>query len=237
MVKVILTGVTGFLGEEVLRQCVANPDIAQIMAIARRDLKDEFKDEKKITLIKMQDLSEYPDEVIEQLKGAEGCIWCLGTIPGKGETTMEYLRKVNVDWTVAAAEAFTSKWTLPDDRKFRFIYTSGVLMPDPDKLDQKMWFSEELRKLRGHADKAIFDMSKEGKLEGMIGKPAFITENEPLLARLSFGMGSISRQALAACYIDALLNGIPDKKDIWRNADLKKRGGDILSKQKAAIKK
>jgi len=69
--KIILTGSTGFIGKAVLEQCLNNPAITSIIALSRRELPAN----PKLTSVIMKDFKMYPEEVLEQLKSAEACIW------------------------------------------------------------------------------------------------------------------------------------------------------------------
>ena len=70
--KVFITGSTGRVGGGVLQECLANPQITSVVALTRRPL--DIKDPKLNNVIQ-KDFLHYDDDVIEQLKGAEACIW------------------------------------------------------------------------------------------------------------------------------------------------------------------
>jgi uncharacterized protein YbjT (DUF2867 family) len=74
--KVILTGCTGFIGNEVLNQCLARPDISSIIALSRRPLPStpQFTNP-KLKVVILKDFTTYTDSVLEELKGAHGCVW------------------------------------------------------------------------------------------------------------------------------------------------------------------
>jgi uncharacterized protein YbjT (DUF2867 family) len=72
--KLVLTGVTGRIGGEVLTQALRNPYITSIIALARRVLPDAHKSP-KLELIVVNDFKSYPDDVIAKLSGADGCVW------------------------------------------------------------------------------------------------------------------------------------------------------------------
>jgi uncharacterized protein YbjT (DUF2867 family) len=72
--KLILTGVTGHIGGEVLAQALRNPYITSIIALARRPLPDAHKSP-KLELIVVNDFKSYPDDVVAKLSGADGCVW------------------------------------------------------------------------------------------------------------------------------------------------------------------
>ena len=72
--KIILLGSTGFIGKDVLDQCLKNPPITSIIALSRRDLPREVANP-KLTVVIIKDFKLYPESVLEQLKGAKACIW------------------------------------------------------------------------------------------------------------------------------------------------------------------
>jgi uncharacterized protein YbjT (DUF2867 family) len=72
--KVILLGSTGFIGKEVLAQCLKTPAITTIVALTRRDLPKQAVDS-RLTVIIAEDFKSYPEPILEQLKGADACIW------------------------------------------------------------------------------------------------------------------------------------------------------------------
>jgi uncharacterized protein YbjT (DUF2867 family) len=72
--KVILTGSTGFIGGGVLSQCLQNPAITSIIVLSRRALPDSAANP-KVKVIVMEDFTSYPDEVLKEIAGADGCLW------------------------------------------------------------------------------------------------------------------------------------------------------------------
>lgn len=70
--KVILTGCTGTVGGGVFQRCIAHPSITSIIALTRRPL--DLKDAKLTNIVK-KDFLKYDQDLLEQLKGAEACIW------------------------------------------------------------------------------------------------------------------------------------------------------------------
>ncbi len=71
--KIVLTGATGFVGAEVLQQCLANPAISSIVSLSRRPL-DSVSDP-KLKVVVLKDFTVYDGEVMKELEGAEACIW------------------------------------------------------------------------------------------------------------------------------------------------------------------
>ena len=72
--KVILAGTTGFIGQEVLHQCLRNPFITSIVALSRRPLTD-CTSNPKLKVVILEDFMSYPTSVLQELAGAESCIW------------------------------------------------------------------------------------------------------------------------------------------------------------------
>jgi uncharacterized protein YbjT (DUF2867 family) len=73
--KIIITGVTGFIGGEILRQAIADPAITAVFTLSRKPLPDALARLPKVTSIIHKDFAEYPKSLLEQLRGAEACIW------------------------------------------------------------------------------------------------------------------------------------------------------------------
>lgn len=73
--KLILTGPTGFIGQEVLHQCLQYPGITSLIALSRRDLPDSATSNPKLKVVILNDFTSYPDTVLHELAGAEACIW------------------------------------------------------------------------------------------------------------------------------------------------------------------
>ena len=99
----------------------------------------------KVRVIHHQDFSEWPPSLLEQLEGAEGCIWTLG---GKVEDFLDIAtdRRVGIDYTLAAANAFALK-LVPNlaRRKFAFVFWSGN--GAEQQQDARLWLFFDTRKL------------------------------------------------------------------------------------------
>lgn len=71
----------------------------------------------------------------------------IGTTPSKSGDLVA-ARRINVDYTKAAAETFANKLApqLGEKTTFRFIYVSGA--GTERNQDQKLWFAQDFRRMR-----------------------------------------------------------------------------------------
>lgn len=81
--KVFVTGSTGRVGGCVLERCLAHPQITSVVALTRRPLDIKHP---KLNNIIHKNFLEYDDAVIDQLRGAEACIWC-ASLPSERSQT------------------------------------------------------------------------------------------------------------------------------------------------------
>lgn len=73
--KIIITGATGFIGHEVLRQCIANSGVASIVVLSRRQLPAPEAADPKVRVVLVEDFLSYSSAVLSEIQGAEACIW------------------------------------------------------------------------------------------------------------------------------------------------------------------
>lgn len=151
--KIILAGATGFIGSEVLTQCLRNPAIDSIVVLSRRPLSDTISaDASKVEVIVMKDFKVYPDEVVKQMEGADACIWYLHLlrfrhactkILSRSMGTTEAIPELEIEYPLAFARAFAP--TLAGQGKpFRYMHTSGVLA-ERDQSKSLLFLSEGRR--------------------------------------------------------------------------------------------
>ncbi len=77
--KLIITGATGFVATEVLRQALLLPSITAVVAVARNHVSApeglSASNTSKLKSVVVSDYDSYPEEVKKEFEGAEACIW------------------------------------------------------------------------------------------------------------------------------------------------------------------
>ncbi|KAI1269925.1 hypothetical protein F5Y18DRAFT_372018 [Xylariaceae sp. FL1019] len=174
--KVVITGATGFVGSEVVRQAIASDKVTQALVLTRKPLPDEFTKSEKIKVFTIKDFSaSYSEDLLEQLSGAEACIWAIG---GRAPqfADVETARKVSVDYTLNAANAFVTHLAgnLPASQKFRFVFCSGKFAEWDD--NKSLVFMSDTRHIKGQVEKALCSLADDNKdkLEVFIARPGGI---------------------------------------------------------------
>jgi len=113
--KVILFGATGMVGQGVLRQCLADPDVESVLAVGRKP--------SGVTDPKLRDLvrADMFDVALTgvDLDGYDACLFCLG-VSSVGMSEAEYTRLTH-DLTMAWAQALARV-----NPAMRFLYVSGM---------------------------------------------------------------------------------------------------------------
>lgn len=111
--KIIITGTTGMIGEGVLIECLANPQITEVLSVSR---KPTGKSHPKLSEYIVSDFLAL-EEQDEKLKGYDACFFCAG-ISSIGMKEEEY-RRITYDTTLHFARV------LNPNSKMTFIYVSG----------------------------------------------------------------------------------------------------------------
>lgn len=146
MAHIVLTGATGLAGSAVLSYALNSPAIARVSVLSRRPVK-LAENQPKANVIIHGDFEDYPQELLDQLKGATGCIWAQG-ITSRGMSEAAY-SKITVDYPVAAAKAFS---TLGD--AMNFVYMSGEGAQTSEK--SSMMFG----RVKGRAENALLALQE-----------------------------------------------------------------------------
>lgn len=166
----ILTGATGLVGSAVLDAMLQTTEITKISILSRRPVPmAEDRKDPRVNVIIHRDFENYDSSVLEQLRGAGGCVWALG-ISQTQVGPQEYV-KITKDYTLAAARAFST--ITPDEgiKPFHFIYVSG------EGATQKPGrFTPIFGRVKGETEALLGDMSTElaGKLHADSARPSYV---------------------------------------------------------------
>jgi uncharacterized protein YbjT (DUF2867 family) len=113
--RVILFGATGMVGQGVLRECLADPQVESILVVGRSP---SGLEDPQVREIVHPDLFDYSD-LEDELTGFDACFFCLG-ISAAGMSEEAY-RRISLDLTLAAAQALSRL-----NPGMTFIYVSGT---------------------------------------------------------------------------------------------------------------
>jgi uncharacterized protein YbjT (DUF2867 family) len=125
--KVLIFGATGMVGQGVLCECLAAPDVDSVVAIGRSATGIENP---KLREIAHKNMSSY-DGLDDQLTGFDACFFCLG-VSSAGMSEPDYQR-ITYDLTLAAAKTLSRL-----NPEMAFIYVSGM-STDSSEMGRVMW--------------------------------------------------------------------------------------------------
>ena len=97
-INVIITGVTGMVGEGVLKECIMNPEVEKILVINRKPCGIKHNKLKEIIHKDFFDLS----QIENQLSGYNACYFCAG-VSSVGKKEDEY-KRITYDLTMNFAK-------------------------------------------------------------------------------------------------------------------------------------
>jgi uncharacterized protein YbjT (DUF2867 family) len=125
--KVILFGATGMVGQGVLRECLLDPEVSQLLVVGRTSSGQRHG---KLREIIHSDFTDFTG-VEDQFAGYDACFFSLG-ISSAGLTEADY-RRVTYDFTLAAATAMVRV-----NPEMTFVYVSGA-GTDSSESGRTMW--------------------------------------------------------------------------------------------------
>ncbi len=125
--KVILFGATGMVGQGVLRECLADPDVDRVLSIGRRECGTK---DGKLTEILHKDFTGF-SSIERDLSGYDACFFCLG-VSSAGMKEPDY-RHVTYDFALAAGRVLARQ-----NPGMTFVYVSGA-GTDSSERGRMMW--------------------------------------------------------------------------------------------------
>lgn len=123
--KVMIFGATGMVGQGVLRECLLDPAVTEVLAVGRTATGPTHAKLRELVRVELADWTGAEDK----LAGYDACFFCLG-VSAAGMSEQAYTR-VTYDYTLAAATALAK--VSPGTT---FIYVSGQ---GTDRKARSMW--------------------------------------------------------------------------------------------------
>ncbi|KAI1312015.1 hypothetical protein F5Y03DRAFT_341097 [Xylaria venustula] len=150
----ILTGATGLVGSGVLEAMIKAPGVTKISILSRRPVKmaDDAKDP-RINVIIQRDFNQYDLETLQQLSGAQGCVWALGI--SQTQVSKEEYVEITKDYALAASRAFQKLNSPEQGKPFNFVYVSGYgATINPGR------FTQAYARVKGETELALADIRR-----------------------------------------------------------------------------
>lgn len=213
--KILITGATGMVGSEVLRQAIQQNDIEEIYVLTRRPL--TFHDP-KIKEIIHSDFLNYSG-MEEIFNKCDACLWCLG-IPQAWVTKEEY-HVITYDYTLAAAKAMYN-----ENPGITFLFLSGGGADSKEK--SRITFARE----KGKIENALLKLNLKRLIIPRPGgiQPITKPEKAPFSYRIIYPILPLLNKLIPSQFITSvelsrvLLYLVKNGSDqiILENRDLKK---------------
>jgi uncharacterized protein YbjT (DUF2867 family) len=140
--KVLLFGATGMIGQGILRECLLDSEVTQVLTVGRSP---SGRTHPKLQEILSQDFLDF-SAIESELSGLDACFFCLG-VTSAGLTEEAY-RKVTYDVTLAAAQTLAKL-----NPQMTFIYISGA-GADRTEVGRIMW-----ARVKGQTENALLALS------------------------------------------------------------------------------
>jgi uncharacterized protein YbjT (DUF2867 family) len=125
--NVLIFGATGMVGQGVLRECLLDPDVQQVLVVGRSPIGQRHDKLREIVLPDLNDLS----AVAPQLSGYDACFFTLG-VSSVGMSEERYTR-VTYDLTTSVARTLARL-----NPNMTFLYVSGM-GTDSTERGRAMW--------------------------------------------------------------------------------------------------
>jgi uncharacterized protein YbjT (DUF2867 family) len=150
--KVIIFGATGMVGQGVLRECLLDSEVSEVLAVTRSPLAQQ---DPKLRQVLHQDFTSFA-AVERELAGYDACFFCLG-VSSVGMSEADY-RRVTHDFTLAAAEVLARL-----NPGMTFVYVTGE---GTDASSRTMW-----ARVKGQTEEALLRLPFKG---AYMFRPGFI---------------------------------------------------------------
>lgn len=209
--RVIITGATGYVGEGVLVECLADPTVDQVLVVGRKSCGRTHAKLKELLVKDFLSLH----TVADQLRGYDGCFYCAG-VSSVGKNEADFTR-LTYDTVVAFAQAIHAA-----SPQATFIYVSGSGTDSSEK-GKLMW-----ARVKGRTEN---DLARMGFAQQFNFRPGIMTLTPgmrnpkwwmhalvPVFAVL-MPWATCSMKAVGRAMINAMLKGY--RKNVVEVKDIK----------------
>lgn len=138
ILKIILFGATGMVGQGVLRECLLDPEVGEVLSVGRSTTGQAHPKLRELVRPDLLDFS----AVESDLSGFDACFFCLG-VSSAGMKEEDY-RRLTFDITLAAARTLARL-----NPAMTFIYVSGA-GTDSSERGRSMW-----ARVKGQTENAL----------------------------------------------------------------------------------
>jgi uncharacterized protein YbjT (DUF2867 family) len=136
--NILLFGATGMLGQAALRECLADSEVRNILAITRTPTGQSHAKLRERIVPDLFDVQSYASD----LAGQDACMFCLG-VSAAGMSEAQY-RRITYDLTLAIAREIVAR-----SPKLTFVYVSGT-GTDSSGRGRSMW-----ARVKGETENAL----------------------------------------------------------------------------------
>ncbi|OAR02377.1 hypothetical protein LLEC1_02596 [Akanthomyces lecanii] len=231
--KLIVVGATGLIGGEVIRQALSHKSITSVVALGRRPTTPPKSITaapalEKFQSVTLEDFTNYPDDVKQQLSGADACIWLLAITPSASKSMdFEVVKKVCVDYVMKGFDTLKQLPRPEGGKPLRFVYASGA-KAERDQTKKPMILGDYTL-MRGRIETQLLDATKEsgGIMEtcllrlGLVKSPERMGLVTGMLASVAggvIGLPLIDIREIGAAAVSAAVHGFD--KDTLDNDEL-----------------
>src|SRR5258706_7444577 len=141
--KVLIFGASGMVGSGVLRECLADSGVEQVISITRTTGRSGHPKLKEIAHANFLDFTKIAERAFS---GIDAAFFCLG-VSSSGMSEADYTR-VTYEYTLAAARTLAKV-----SPRATFVYVSGV-GADSTERSRTMW-----ERVRGRTENALLALS------------------------------------------------------------------------------
>jgi uncharacterized protein YbjT (DUF2867 family) len=124
---ILIFGATGMVGQSVLRECLAAPDVGRVVCVGRTAVDTVHPRLENVVVSDLTDLK----KVKKRLAPFDACFFCLG-VSSVGMNEADYTR-ITYDLTMSAAQVLSAA-----NRAMTFVYVTGA-GTDSTEQGRSMW--------------------------------------------------------------------------------------------------